>query len=103
MARRFDLVDVFAAEDFAGNPLAVIRADEGLSTERMLAITRWLNLSETTFLLPPGDPAALRKAFAGRPTFVKVATPLEATTVAVPTTEPSCIVNPSDFGFSILD
>jgi len=58
MARRFDLVDVFAGEDFAGNPLAVIRADEGLSTERMLAITRWLNLSETTFLLPPGDPAA---------------------------------------------
>lgn len=58
MARRFDLVDVFAAADFAGNPLAVIHAAEDLSTERMQAITHWLNLSETTFLLPPSDPAA---------------------------------------------
>ena len=58
MAHRFDLVDVFAAAEFAGNPLAVIHAAEDLPTERMQAITHWLNLSETTFLLPPSDPAA---------------------------------------------
>ena len=31
---------------------------EGLSTEDMLRVTRWLNLSETTFLLPPTTDAA---------------------------------------------
>lgn len=58
MARAFDLVDVFGVAPFSGNPLAVVAEAEGLSTEAMQAITRWLNLSETTFLLPPTDPAA---------------------------------------------
>ena len=31
---------------------------EGLAAEEMQAITRWLNLSETTFLLPATDPRA---------------------------------------------
>jgi PhzF family phenazine biosynthesis protein len=54
----FSLVDVFGVEDFSGNPVAVVHDATGLSTEQMQRITRWLNLSETTFLLPPTDPAA---------------------------------------------
>jgi PhzF family phenazine biosynthesis protein len=54
----FSLVDVFGVEDFSGNPVAVVDDATGLSTDDMQRITRWLNLSETTFLLPPTDPAA---------------------------------------------
>lgn len=46
------MVDVFGASPLAGNPLAVVIDSEGLSDHQMLQITRWLNLSETTFLLP---------------------------------------------------
>lgn len=53
MNRRFQLVDVFGTEPFTGNPVAVIFDPEDLSTEDMRRITRWLNHSETTFLLPP--------------------------------------------------
>lgn len=53
MNRRFQLVDVFHDQPFSGNPLAVILDADGLSAEEMQRITRWLNLSETTFLLPP--------------------------------------------------
>ena len=56
--RPFSLVDVFGSGPFSGNPLGVVADAEGLSTGEMLQITRWLNLSETTFLLPPTDPAA---------------------------------------------
>lgn len=51
--RRFRLVDVFGERPLAGNPLAVVVDSEGLSTEQMLEITRWLDFSETTFLSPP--------------------------------------------------
>jgi PhzF family phenazine biosynthesis protein len=54
----FSLVDVFGIDDFSGNPVAVVHDATDLSTDRMQRITRWLNLSETTFLLPPRDPAA---------------------------------------------
>lgn len=53
-----DLVDVFGAAPLRGNPLAVVRGAEGWSGERMLRLTQWLGFSETTFLLPPRDPAA---------------------------------------------
>ena len=56
MARPFRLVDVFGTGDFSGNPLAVIADAQGLETEAMQRITRWLNLSETAFLLPPTTP-----------------------------------------------
>lgn len=36
-----------------GNPLAVVIDADGLTGEDMLETARWLNLSETTFLLPP--------------------------------------------------
>jgi PhzF family phenazine biosynthesis protein len=56
--RPFQLVDVFGQGDFTGNPLAVVLDAEGLDDETMQRIARWLNLSETTFLLPPTHPDA---------------------------------------------
>ena len=56
--RPFRQVDVFTAEPLRGNPLAVVHEAEGLSDAAMAAFARWTNLSETTFLLPPADPAA---------------------------------------------
>lgn len=55
---RFSQVDVFSAEPLLGNPVAVVHDAAGLSDEQMAAFARWTNLSETTFLLPPTDPAA---------------------------------------------
>ena len=54
----FTMVDVFADGLFAGNPLAVIAQADDLDTAEMQRIAHWLNLSETTFLLPPTDPQA---------------------------------------------
>ena len=86
MNRRFTQVDVFAAPATAtapalalrGNPLAVVHAAQGLDDAQMQAFARWTNLSETSFLLPPTDPAADYRvriftpqrelAFAGHPT-----------------------------------
>ena len=53
MKRRFDMIDVFGSGPVSGNPLAVVHDADGLTTDEMQRITRWLNLSETTFLLPP--------------------------------------------------
>jgi PhzF family phenazine biosynthesis protein len=58
MHRRFRLVDVFGERPLTGNPLAVVIDSEGLSSEEMLEITRWLNFSETTFLSPSASPDA---------------------------------------------
>ncbi|CAG4888556.1 PhzF family phenazine biosynthesis protein [Paraburkholderia saeva] len=58
MLSRFKQVDVFTLAPFKGNPLAVILEGDGLTSDQMHAIARWTNLSETTFLLKPTDPAA---------------------------------------------
>lgn len=50
-------VDVFTAERFAGNQLAVIPDARGLSDEQMQAIATEFGYSEVTFVLPPRDPA----------------------------------------------
>jgi trans-2,3-dihydro-3-hydroxyanthranilate isomerase len=44
------VVDVFTDTPLAGNPLAVVENTCGLTTERMQAIAREFNLSETTFI-----------------------------------------------------
>jgi trans-2,3-dihydro-3-hydroxyanthranilate isomerase len=54
----FEQVDVFTDRPFAGNALCVVPDGTGLSTEQMQAIAREMNLSETTFVLPPTDPRA---------------------------------------------
>jgi trans-2,3-dihydro-3-hydroxyanthranilate isomerase len=56
---RFLQLDVFTAELFGGNQLAVLTAADGLSDEEMRAIAREMNYSETTFVLPAEDPQAL--------------------------------------------
>lgn len=56
--RPFKQVDVFTAQAYLGNPLAVVLDGSGLSTEEMQHFARWTNLSETTFLFPPTPEAA---------------------------------------------
>ena len=56
--RRFRQVDVFTSVPYAGNPVAVVLDADGLDDELMQRFARWTNLSETTFVLPPRDPAA---------------------------------------------
>lgn len=78
MSRVFQMIDIFGSGPLSGNPVAVVHDAEGLTAEEMLAITRWMNLSETTFLLPPTTDDADYKVriftltgelpFAGHPT-----------------------------------
>jgi PhzF family phenazine biosynthesis protein len=56
--QKYSIVDVFADEPLTGNPLAVVPDADGLGDARMRAIAREFNLSETTFLVRPADPAA---------------------------------------------
>lgn len=51
--RPFKQVDVFTAQAYRGNPLAVVLDGSGLSAEAMQQFTNWTNLSEATFVLPP--------------------------------------------------
>jgi trans-2,3-dihydro-3-hydroxyanthranilate isomerase len=55
--RKFSTVDVFTNQRFGGNPLAVVIDAERLDRTTMQAIAAEFNLSETTFVLPPVDPA----------------------------------------------
>jgi PhzF family phenazine biosynthesis protein len=57
-ARPFKQVDVFTSVPLLGNPVAVVLEGAGLSDTDMQAFANWTNLSETTFVLPPNDPAA---------------------------------------------
>jgi PhzF family phenazine biosynthesis protein len=45
------LIDVFADEPLAGNPLAVVQAAEELSEEQMRQLAGEFNQAETTFIL----------------------------------------------------
>src|SRR5215208_5040644 len=53
----FVTVDVFTDRRFGGNPLAVFPDAQGLSDGEMQSLAAEFNLSETTFVLPPADPA----------------------------------------------
>jgi PhzF family phenazine biosynthesis protein len=78
MQRPFSQVDVFSAEPFLGNPVAVVLDGTGLTQAQMQLLARWTNLSETTFVLPADEPgadyqvriftAATELPFAGHPT-----------------------------------
>jgi trans-2,3-dihydro-3-hydroxyanthranilate isomerase len=57
MKVQFQTVDVFTDRQFGGNPVAVISDARGLSDAQMQAIANEFNLAETTFVLPPCDPA----------------------------------------------
>ncbi|HEU4572680.1 MAG TPA: PhzF family phenazine biosynthesis protein [Candidatus Limnocylindrales bacterium] len=58
MVRSFGQVDVFTSEPYRGNPVAVVHDADGIDDETMQRFAAWTNLSETTFLLAPDDPAA---------------------------------------------
>ena len=85
---RFSQVDVFSSQPLLGNPVAVVHDADGVSHAEMAAIARWTNLSETTFLLRPTDPAAdyrlriftpgAELSFAGHPTLGSAHAWLEA-------------------------
>ncbi|WP_238006021.1 PhzF family phenazine biosynthesis protein [Dactylosporangium sp. AC04546] len=75
---RYVIADVFTDTALAGNPLAVLPDASGLPAERMQRIAREMNLSETTFVLPPQAGGDVRVRiftplgelpFAGHPTF----------------------------------
>jgi trans-2,3-dihydro-3-hydroxyanthranilate isomerase len=53
----YRLVDVFTDRPFGGNPLAVFPDARGLDDAEMQALAGELNLAETSFVLPPDDPA----------------------------------------------
>lgn len=84
----FRQVDVFSAEPWLGNALAVVHDADGLTDARMAAFARWTNLSETTFLCTPSDPRADYRVriwttggelpFAGHPTIGSAHAWLEA-------------------------
>ncbi len=79
---------MFSSRRFGGNALAVVLDGEGLSSEEMQTFAGWTNLSETTFLLAPTDPAADYRVriftptaelpFAGHPTIGSAHAWLEA-------------------------
>ena len=85
---RFKQVDVFTRVPFRGNPVAVVLEGNGLSDEEMQRIAAWTNLSETTFVLPPGSAAAdyllriftprAELPFAGHPTIGSAHAAIEA-------------------------
>ena len=58
MTLAVQMVDVFGTGSLSGNPLAVVTGADALTAEEMQRLTRWFNLSETTFLLPPTSPEA---------------------------------------------
>ncbi len=86
--RPFSQVDVFSTEPLKGNPVAVVHDADGVGEEEMQRFAHWTNLSETTFLLAPTDPAAdyrlriftpgTELPFAGHPTIGSAHAWLEA-------------------------
>jgi trans-2,3-dihydro-3-hydroxyanthranilate isomerase len=57
MQRNFVTIDVFTDNGQGGNPLAVVLDAKGLSKRQMQTLATGFNFSETTFVLPPDDPA----------------------------------------------
>ncbi|ATY31275.1 PhzF family phenazine biosynthesis protein [Sphingomonas psychrotolerans] len=57
--RRYPYVtlDVFTDTRFGGNPLAVFTDAQGLNDAEMQSLAAEMNYSETTFVLPPANPA----------------------------------------------
>ena len=56
--RDYMQLDVFADQPGRGNPLGVVFGADDFDTAAMQALAAWLNLSETTFVLPATQPAA---------------------------------------------
>lgn len=61
MKRRLYQLDVFTTKPFEGNALAVVTDGDDISTERMQAVAREMNLSETVFVQRPTNNRALAR------------------------------------------
>ena len=57
----FTQADVFTDRPFGGNQLAVFTDARGLTAEEMQTLTREMNYSECTFVLPPEIPNAAKR------------------------------------------
>jgi trans-2,3-dihydro-3-hydroxyanthranilate isomerase len=57
----FSLVDVFTDRPFGGNRLAVFPDATGMADATMQQLAREFSFSETTFVLPPGEPSCTRR------------------------------------------
>jgi trans-2,3-dihydro-3-hydroxyanthranilate isomerase len=78
MGLEYCTLDVFTDRRFGGNPLAVVLDARSLDDATMQAVAREFSYSETTFVLPPADPAHAARVriftpggelpFAGHPT-----------------------------------
>lgn len=78
MTHTIHVVDVFTDQPLAGNQLAVVLGAEDIPGDVMQRIANEMNLAETTFVLPPDNPAhaakvriftpAVELPFAGHPT-----------------------------------
>ena len=66
---RYRIVNVFAESPLAGNPLCVFEDGRALDTATMQALALQVNLSETTFVLPPTARGATAKVRIFTPTF----------------------------------
>lgn len=60
-ALKFYQADVFTSQPFGGNPVAVFPDADGLTDDELQQIAREMNLSETVFVFPPTDPAAVAR------------------------------------------
>ncbi len=58
---KFYQADVFTGQPFGGNPVAVFPDAEGLTDDQLQRIAREMNLSETVFVFPSTDPAAVAR------------------------------------------
>lgn len=56
---KFYQADVFTAQPFGGNPVAVFPDAKDLRDDQLQQIAREMNLSETVFVVSPTDPAAV--------------------------------------------
>ncbi len=78
MSHKIFTVDVFTERPLAGNQLAVVLDAHDIPADLMQRIAKEMNIAETTFVLPPDDPAhaaririftpAEELPFAGHPT-----------------------------------
>lgn len=83
---KFKLIDAFTTKALCGNPCAVLLGAEELSSERMLAIAREMNQSETAFLMKSETHTLRARYFtpereiplAGHPTIASVHAAIEA-------------------------
>src|SRR5438270_11154128 len=91
---KFYQADVFAGQPFGGNPVAVFTDAHGLTDFQLQQIAREMNLSETVFVLPPTDKAAVVRLrvfnptpeipFAGHPVLVTLYVLAQPGLIAVP-------------------